>query len=271
MDRDEDDRQYSSVAVRLQKWLSVRGFCSRREAERMIAEGRLRVDGCVAQPGQMVRDGMHITLDGKVLEESGGGVESRVVMLHKPRGYLVSRKSQGAKPTIYDLAALQAYQNKVLGGKFLPAVGRLDFASEGLLLLTNKGELALRLTHPRYGCAKVYAVGVSRAMSTRAFKRLKSGITLRDGPVKSGDVEVISPQSLPNVAGDLASLVWYRITVFEGRKHLVRRLFRVSGVHVQRLIRLKVADFSLPHHLSAGKLVEVAEDDEALKSAVKDL
>ena len=245
--------------MRLQKYLACRGLCSRREAERLIQQGHVLVDGRVAQLGEVVGEGAQVVFKGQVVSSKiDSHLQDTVVMLHKPRGYLVSRKSQGGKRTIYDLPSLKAFHQKHFPqGGFLPAVGRLDYDSEGLLLLTRNGELSQRLTHPRYGCLKVYVVGVSSEVSASGLKHLRSGVTLEEGPVRGCEVRKVSlGEEFPWIQGN-SFCYWYVMGVSEGRKHLVRRLFRFVGAEVQRLIRWQIGEYVLPEGLGVGELREV--------------
>ena len=203
---------------RLQKILSRHGVASRREAEELILSGRVTVNGKEALLGMKAdADRDEILVDGDPLARR----EERVyIMLNKPRGCLCTRRDEKGRKTVLDY----------LGGcraRDWP-VGRLDLNSEGLLLLTDDGELTNALTHPSHGVEKVYTVRVSGADIPGALKLLKGELELEDGPARAKKVRLLKDD------GDRAIL---EITVTEGRKHLVRNLCAAAGLEVKRLIK----------------------------------
>jgi len=211
---------------RLQKILSRYGAASRREAEELILSGRVTVNGKEALLGMKAdADRDEILVDGDPLARR----EERVyIMLNKPRGCLCTRRDEKGRKTVLDY----------LGGcraRVWP-VGRLDLNSEGLLLLTDDGELTNALTHPSHGVEKVYTVRVSGADIPGALKLLKGELELEDGPARAKKVRLLKDD------GDRAIL---EITVTEGRKHLVRNLCAAAGLEVRRLIRLSEGGLSL--------------------------
>ncbi len=211
---------------RLQKILSRYGAASRREAEELILSGRVTVNGKEALLGMKAdADRDEILVDGDPLARR----EERVyIMLNKPRGCLCTRRDEKGRKTVLDY----------LGGcraRVWP-VGRLDLNSEGLLLLTDDGELTNALTHPSHGVEKVYTVRVSGADIPGALKLLKGELALEDGPARAKKVRLLKDD------GDRAIL---EITVTEGRKHLVRNLCAAAGLEVRRLIRLSEGGLSL--------------------------
>lgn len=204
---------------RLQKILSRHGAASRREAEELIRSGRVTVNGTEAGLGMKAdEDRDEILVDGDPLARK----EQRVyIMLNKPRGCLCTRKDEKGRKTVLDY----------LGGcraRVWP-VGRLDLNSEGLLLLTDDGELTHALTHPSHGVEKVYTVRVEGEDIPGAIRLLKGTLELEDGPAKAKTVRLMKDD------GDRAIL---EITVTEGRKHLVRNLCAAAGLEVKRLIRV---------------------------------
>jgi 23S rRNA pseudouridine2605 synthase len=211
---------------RLQKLLSRYGVASRREAEELILSGRVTVNGRPAALGMKAdEDRDAILVDGNPLARR----EQRVyIMLNKPRGCLCTRKDEKGRKTVLDY----------LGGcraRVWP-VGRLDLNSEGLLILTDDGELTNALTHPSHGVEKVYSVRVAGADIPGALKLLKGELMLEDGPAKARRVRLLRDD------GERAIL---EITVTEGRKHLVRNLCAAAGLEVKRLIRLSEGGLSL--------------------------
>jgi len=205
--------------VRLQKYLSRAGVASRRHAETIIAEGRVRVNGAV------VRE-MGTTVDEErdVVEVDGRrvGIGAPVwLALHKPPGYITTRRDPGGRATIYDLLPAEHH------GLFY--VGRLDYESEGLVLLTNQGDLANRLAHPRYEVERVYEVVIEGRPDAAAEKRLRFGVHLDDGVARVARLDRLGRES-----GHATKL---RVVMLEGRKREVRRLFDAVGHPVRRLLR----------------------------------
>lgn len=207
--------------MRLQKFLSRAGVASRRRAEQLIREGRVRVNGT-----RVTELGLKVHPTGDVVEVDGRPVEPAApvwIALHKPRGYLSTRRDPQRRATIYDLLPRE------LSGLFY--VGRLDRSSEGLMLLTNQGDLAHRLLHPRYGIDRVYGVVVRGDVSDADVRRLLEGVELEDGIARADAVE--------REAGRRPGLTRLRLTLREGRKREVRRMMRALGRPVRRLVRLR--------------------------------
>ena len=211
---------------RLQKILSANGVASRREAEAFILAGRVTVNGIPAQLGCKAdpeRD--EILLDGRPLLRK----EQRVyIILNKPRGYVSTLKDERGRKTVADLV-------EGCGTRVYP-VGRLDVNSEGLLLMTNDGELTNILTHPSHGVEKRYTVRVSGPDLESAVHILRKPIELEDGPARAKSVQILERDK------DRAILA---ISVTEGRKHLVRNLCAAAGLKVHRLIRMSEGGLEL--------------------------
>lgn len=191
--------------------------------------------GTRIEPGQD-----QVAIDGRLVEESE---PPRVYwMLHKPDLYLTSRKAEEGKPTIYELPSLKHI-------KFmLYPVGRLDFRTEGLLLMSNDGELVHRLTHPRYKVPRTYQVLASRRLSPEEEQALRQGVELDDGKTQGTTIQFLQTKELGMSRGG-----WYLITVHEGRNRIVRRLFEHFDVKVVRLIRMAYGEITLPDDLKPGE------------------
>ncbi len=204
---------------RLQKYLSQAGVASRRKAEELILAGRVRVNGTVVRElGSKVEAGRDaVEVDGRRVESA----ETVWLALHKPRGYVTTRQDPEGRPTVYELVPPEHH------GLFY--VGRLDYDSEGLVLLTNEGEVANRLMHPRYGTERVYEVEIAGEVSAAALRQLRTGVELEDGPARV--------ESAVRVKG-APGRTRLRVTLLEGRNREVRRMFRVLGHRVERLVRV---------------------------------
>lgn len=215
------------MPIRLNKFLSQAGVTSRREADRLIAEGRVTVNGeVILTLGCRIDEGKDkVEVDGKRVKKDETPV---YVMLNKPPGYLVSLKDPLGRPTIKDL--LSSVKSRVF------PVGRLDYQSEGLLLLTNDGELAFRLTHPRFRIKKVYLVKIRGIPDASKLSRLERGIFLdgkKTAPAKVKPLKVTSKESL------------LRVEIHEGWKREVRRMFEAIGHRVLGLQRIRFGGLSL--------------------------
>ncbi len=216
--------------VRLQKVLSQAGIASRRVAERMITDGRIEVDGrIVTELGTRVDpDTAEIRVDGAriVLDDS-----MVYLAVNKPRGMHSTMSDDRGRPCIGDLV-----EHRVRGNKKLFHVGRLDADTEGLLLLTNDGELAHRLMHPSFEVPKTYLATVAGSVPRGLGKTLRAGVELDDGPVAVDDFAVVD--AVPG-----KTLV--RVVLHEGRKHIVRRLLASVGFPVQSLVRTDIGMLTL--------------------------
>jgi len=211
---------------RLHKVMARAGVASRRRCEELIAAGRVTVNGeVVSTPGSQVdptRD--HIEVDGQPIHAVA---EHSYVLLYKPAGYLATAHDLQGRPTVLDL---------LRSAKRLYPVGRLDLDSEGLLLLTDDGELAQRLTHPSYEHEKEYEVWVEGWPSPHALKRLRQGIELEDGFTWPAQVTVLRQEG---------GGTWLRFVIHEGRKRQLRRMCAAVGHPVQRLIRVRMGPLIL--------------------------
>jgi 23S rRNA pseudouridine2605 synthase len=227
-----------SDGVRLQKVLAQAGVASRRAAEELIAAGRVSVDG------KVVREmGRRIDPDTAVVHVDGSRIvlgEDKVYLaLNKPRGILCTMSDDHGRPCVGDLVVERGMTEENFEGgsrNRLFHVGRLDADTEGLLLLTNDGELGHRLTHPSYEVAKTYLAEVHGQLPRDLGRRMREGIELDDGPVSVSSFKIVDSH-----AG--RSLV--EVVIHEGRKHVVRRLLDEVGFPVQRLVRTAVGDVLL--------------------------
>jgi 23S rRNA pseudouridine2605 synthase len=222
---------------RLQKILSSAGISSRRKAEELILLGHVTVNGKVVNTLGAKADPKEdiIAVDGKTLDPQG---EDRLyLLLNKPRGYITSTSDPQGRPTVMDLV-------HGVTARVYP-VGRLDYASEGLLLLTNDGEVANKLMHPSSGIRRTYAVKVKGNVSDEQLRQLRKGVHLSDGFVKPIRV----------ARGDrLEHKEWIEITITEGKNLEIRRLFAVLELEVDRLRRIAIGPLTIDR-MPVGKFV----------------
>ena len=218
------------TGVRLQKVLSQAGIASRRVAEKMIRDGRVEVDGVI-----ITELGTRVDPAVSVIRVDGARISIDDTLVHlainKPRGMHSTMSDDRGRPCVGDLV-----EHRVRGNAKLFHVGRLDAETEGLLLLTNDGELAHRLMHPSYEVPKTYLATVMGAVPKGLGRKLRDGIELDDGPVRVDDFAVVD--AVPG-----RSLV--RVTLHEGRKRIVRRLLAEVGFPVQELVRTDIGAVTL--------------------------
>ncbi len=234
---DPDTPETDTKGERIAKRLARAGLCSRREAERWIAAGRVTLDGeRLTSPAVDVRAGARITVDGRPLRAAE---PTRLWRYHKPRGLICAERDPRGRPSVFD--ALPDTMPRVV------SVGRLDIASEGLLLLTNDGALARRLELPSTGWLRRYRVRAFGRPREDALAELAEGVTI-DG-VAYGAVQA----RLDRQQGGNA---WFTIGLREGKNREVRRLMEHMGLTVNRLIRTAFGPFQLGN-LAAGAVAEV--------------
>ncbi|HET9119123.1 MAG TPA: pseudouridine synthase [Solirubrobacterales bacterium] len=206
--------------MRLAKYLAHAGVSSRRAAERLIADGKVRVAGeVVTDPARDVDEGSAVEVDGASVSPE----PREVWAVNKPKGVVSTAREPGRRRAVTEL---------VESSRRLYPVGRLDADSTGLILLTNDGELANRLIHPRYGVPKTYLVELVRAPAEADLDRLRNGVRLDDGPTAPADVERLGERQI-------------EITIREGRKRQVRRMVEAIGNEVEDLTRIRIGPLDL--------------------------
>lgn len=230
-----------AVMPKLHKVLADAGVGSRREMEELIIAGRVSVNGEPAHIGQRVGPTDQVRVNGRLVARPNAKKPPRVVLYHKPAGEIVSHDDPEGRATVF------ARLPKMKMGKWL-SVGRLDLNTEGLLILTNSGDLANRLMHPRYGTEREYAVRVLGELGDEQQAQLVKGIDLADGKAQFGSLDYL---------GGEGSNRWYRVTIQEGRNREVRRMFEAVGVTVSRLIRTRFGEIVLPRNLRRGRWEEL--------------
>ncbi len=245
-------------AERLQKIIAAAGIASRRKAEQLITSGRVAVNGQVitelGSKADPERD--HIRVDGKLLR---GPQRHHYLMLNKPRGYVTTAADPEGRPTIMELVP-------ELGVRLYP-VGRLDYLSEGLLLLTNDGALAERLMHASSHVPKTYLVKISGKPADEDIARLRAGILLPPPPASKG-----RPREREKPARTVPARIkllraaanpWYEVTLLEGRYRQIRRMFEQIGHHVEKIRRVRYGPLELDvepgefRKLSAGEVAKL--------------
>ena len=221
---------------RLQKIIARAGICSRREAEKLILSGRITVDGkIIRELGAKADISQKICLDGKPIAICA---EKIYVLLNKPRGYVSTAHDERGRKTVLDLIDVSE--------RVYP-VGRLDLNSEGLILLTNDGELANLLIHPRFEVEKTYRAKISGILTEEKLDKLRAGIELDDGLTAPAEIYLLDKNLI-------------EITIHEGRNRQVRRMLAAIGCDVKRLRRIKFANLTL-EGLKVGEYRELTVDE----------
>ena len=260
-------------AERLQKIIAAAGIASRRKAEELITQGRVSVNGrTVTELGSkadLKTD--HIKVDGKLLQ---GPERHAYILLNKPKGYVTTVSDPEGRPTVMDLV-------KNVGARIYP-VGRLDWSSEGLLLLTNDGELASKLTHASSHVAKTYLVKIAGRASEEDIEKLRRGIRIgarpgrssaRAGVARGGGVGHSSRQlGQVHTAPAQVRLIkeganpWYEVTLIEGKNRQIRRMFEEVGHHVEKIKRVRYGPLTLDLEPGESRQLSPKEVNELRKS-----
>ena len=213
---------------RLQKLLAQAGYGSRRACEEFIISGRVRVNGQVATLGQKADLSVDkVTMDGKALPKSES-LSYTYIALYKPRNVLSAAERQDDRETVRDLIPVEGH---------LYPVGRLDYDSEGLILMTNDGELTNKLTHPKFGHEKEYRVLVARRPDEKQLETWRRGVVLEDGD-KTMPADVVFISSSGKGA-------WIRIVMGEGKKRQIREVGKLLGLPVVKIIRMRIGTLKL--------------------------
>ena len=231
-------RKITHHSEKLQKVLARAGLGSRREIERQIAAGRIKVNRKIATVGLRVSETDDIWMDGRRIGiKSAQKQIKQVLCYHKPIGYVCSRNDPTGLPSVFE--NLPPAKN----GRWI-GVGRLDVNTSGLYFFTNDGDLANKLMHPSSEIEREYAVRVLGKVDMSMMKRLRAGIELDDG---------VAHFDILREAGGEGANHWYHVSLKEGRRREVRRLWESQGLQVSRLIRIRFGQLLLPPHLKMGR------------------
>jgi 23S rRNA pseudouridine2605 synthase len=242
--RNHNDVPADPDLIRLNKYLANSGVCSRREADTYIAAGNVTVnDKTITEMGYKVTRNDTVRFDGRILNPE----KKEYILLNKPKNFITTTSDEKGRRTVMELIS-NASKSRLL------PVGRLDRNTTGLLLFTNDGDLAKKLTHPRYGVRKLYHVVLNRNLKAADLKKIKEGIELEDGTVKVDEISYINDAPKKEVG----------VEIHSGRNRIVRRLFEHLGYEVNRLDRVVFAGLTkkdLPRghwrHLSRQEVINL--------------
>jgi len=230
---------------RIQKILANEGIVSRRQAEDLIREGRIKINGQEAILGMSISRRDSIEIDGKAVEISEGTNPLRVLMYNKKVGEISSTKDPEGRPSVF--LALP----KISKGKWI-SVGRLDINTSGLMLFTNNGDLANKLMHPSSKIEREYVARIRGQVEPDHIRKLLEGVNLEDGKASFSDLQ-------PGRKGK--SNQWFAMVIMEGRTREVRRMWESQGFSVSRLKRVRIGGLFLPANLRQGNYKELAEKE----------
>lgn len=227
--------------MRINKFLAEQGVASRRGSDEIIAAGRVTINGKTAQAGDDVKDDDSVLVDGKMLSHK---VKYEYYLLNKPKGYLCTVSDDKGRKTVMDLLPAGA-------GRVFP-VGRLDYDTEGMLILTNDGDLAYRLTAPQSEIAKTYLVRVDGSVSDIQLNRLRAGVEIERG--------VVTKKCKVTVTETNKKFTKLRVVLTEGKNREIRKMFEAVGKQVAFLKRLKIGELSLTG-LDRGAVRKLSEEE----------
>lgn len=235
------------MSEKLQKVLARAGFGSRRQIEGWIAEGRIRVNGKVAEVGARVEDSDQIQVDGKKMAPQKKLEKRRVLLYNKPEDEICTRQDPEGRPTVFKKLPPLKH------GRWV-SVGRLDINTTGLLLFTTDGELANRLTHPSSQVEREYAVRVMGEVKPEMIQAMHTGVEIDGHLCRFSDIQYFAGEGLNQ---------WYHVVLMEGRNREVRRLWESQGLKVSRLKRVRFGPIFIPSKIRRGKYEELPQQEVA--------
>ena len=227
--------------MRINKFLAEQGVSSRRGADELVASGRVLLNGKQAQPGDDVGEGDTVMLDGKILSHA---VKYEYYILNKPKGYVCTVKDEKGRKTVLDLLPENT-------GRIYP-VGRLDYDTEGLLILTNDGDLSYRLTAPQSEIPKTYLVRIEGSIEQNLLNRLRAGVEIERG--------VVTKKCKISVVETNKNFTKLHLTLTEGKNREIRKMFEAVGKHVDFLKRIKLGELTLSG-LDRGQCRKLTPDE----------
>ena len=230
---------------RIQKILSSEGIVSRRQAENLIREGRIKVNGLEAILGMSISRHDLIEIDGKKIEISEGNKALRVLMYNKKIGEISTTKDSLDRPSVFQSLP------KIINGKWI-SVGRLDINTSGLMLFTNDGKFANKLMHPSSNIEREYVARIRGKVETDHIRELLEGVNLEDGKASFSDIQ-------PGRKGKTNQ--WFAMVIMEGRTREVRRMWESLGFAVSRLKRVRIGGLFLPANIKQGNYKELSEKE----------
>lgn len=234
------------MTEKIQKVLANAGLGSRRQIESWIKEGRVMLNGRLASIGDRMTYHDRVLVDNREIKLiKSKNQKSRVLLYHKPEGEICTRNDPEGRPTIFERLPI------IRNSRWI-CVGRLDYNTSGLLMITNDGDLANRLMHPSSEIEREYAVRLRGDIPDEVIAELLTGVELEDGLAKFDKLVA---------AGGTGANHWYHVIVKEGRNRLVRRLWEAVGFPVNRLIRVRFGNVYLPSNLRRGKHIELNENE----------
>ncbi len=243
------------MSEKLQKVLARAGFGSRREIESWIVQGRIKVNGSIAEIGARVDDADRIVVDGKKLSpQKKVRYDRRVILYNKPEDEICTRKDPEGRPTVFDKLPPLRH------GRWV-SIGRLDINTSGLLLFTTDGELANKLTHPSSMVEREYAVRVMGEVTPNMLQAMHQGIIIENQFCRFSDIQYYAGEGINQ---------WYHVVIMEGRNREVRKLWESQGVKVSRLKRVRFGPIFIPSTVRKGDYQELSKSEvENLVKSIK--
>lgn len=225
--------------MRLNRFIAISGICSRREADELIRKGKVEVNGkVITEMGFQVGKKDKVKYEGKFLKAE----KMQYVLLNKPKGFITTMKDDRDRKTVMSLV------EKACDERIYP-VGRLDRQTTGLLLFTNDGELAKKLTHPSHRVKKIYQIGLNKPITTKDFEAIQAGLTLEDGEIKVDELAILTDDNLT-----------LGIEIHSGKNRIIRRIFEHLGYTVERLDRVMFGKLT-KKNLGRGKWRHLSEKE----------